>query len=43
MYGERTLPAWLYWTLLTSVWLAVITTIYSGIGYLLAAAKYLRD
>jgi CDP-diacylglycerol---glycerol-3-phosphate 3-phosphatidyltransferase len=33
------LPAWLYWTLHTSVWLAVISTVYSGLEYVWAAAR----
>jgi hypothetical protein len=33
------LPAWLYWTLHGSVWLAVISTVYSGLEYVIAAAK----
>lgn len=37
------LPQWLAWTLPISVWLAVLLTIYSGVGYLFAAAKMLRS
>lgn len=33
------LPVWLYWTLHISVWLAVISTVYSGLEYVVAAAK----
>lgn len=33
------LPTWLYWTLHISVWLAVISTVYSGLEYVVAAAK----
>jgi CDP-diacylglycerol--glycerol-3-phosphate 3-phosphatidyltransferase len=36
------LPPWLFWTMAGSVWLAVLSTIYSGARYLFAAAKYLR-
>jgi CDP-diacylglycerol--glycerol-3-phosphate 3-phosphatidyltransferase len=36
------LPVWLFWTMLVSVWLAVLSTVYSGAGYVLAAAKYLK-
>ncbi len=36
------LPGWLFWTLHISVWLAVLSTIYSGVGYLLTAVKFLR-
>jgi phosphatidylglycerophosphate synthase len=41
--GEETspLPPWLLWSLVVSVWLAVVSTVYSGIGYVIAAAKYL--
>ena len=34
-------PAWLYWTLHVSVWLAVISTVYSGLEYVVAAARIL--
>lgn len=35
------LPVWLYWTLHISVWLAVISTVYSGLEYIVAAARIL--
>jgi len=35
-------PAWLTAALWISVWVAVLSTIYSGVGYVLAAAKYFR-
>jgi CDP-diacylglycerol--glycerol-3-phosphate 3-phosphatidyltransferase len=38
---EAPLPDWLYWTLLVSVWLAVITTVWSGLEYIVAAARIL--
>jgi CDP-diacylglycerol---glycerol-3-phosphate 3-phosphatidyltransferase len=43
--GSRTapLPPWLYWTLHVSVWLAVISTVYSGLEYIVAAVRILRD
>ena len=37
------LPPWLAWTVLLSAWLAVLSTIYSGAGYVIAAAKMLRS
>ena len=42
MHAVDDRPDWLQWSLLVSVWIAVLSTIYSGIGYLLAAAKYFR-
>ena len=36
-----TLPQWLFWTLHISVWLAVISTVYSGLEYIVAAARIL--
>lgn len=39
---QPSLPIWLHWLLLGSVWLAVLSTIYSGVGYLVAAVRYLR-
>jgi CDP-diacylglycerol--glycerol-3-phosphate 3-phosphatidyltransferase len=35
-------PAWLFWTQLVSAWLAVLITVYSGVEYIVAAAKFLR-
>ena len=37
------LENWLKWTLAISVWLAVISTVHSGIGYVLAAWKHVVD
>ena len=41
-YGVRSVPPWLVRSLSISVWLAVLSTIYSGAIYVLAAAKKLR-
>ena len=38
---QDALPTWLIWTLVMSIWLAVISTVQSGIGYIQAAAKAL--
>ena len=35
-------PDWLSWALVLTVWLAILSTIYSGVGYMFAAAKHLR-
>jgi CDP-diacylglycerol--glycerol-3-phosphate 3-phosphatidyltransferase len=35
------LPTWLYYTLHASVWLAIISTVYSGLEYIIAAARIL--
>ncbi len=43
MYAGETLPDWLYWSLHISVWVAVLSTVYSGIAYLFAAGKYFRE
>jgi hypothetical protein len=37
------LPPWLSWSVAAAVWSAVVLTIYSGVGYVAAAIKYLRD
>lgn len=41
--GNRTavLPPWLYWTLHISVWVAVLSTVQSGLEYIVAAARML--
>jgi CDP-diacylglycerol--glycerol-3-phosphate 3-phosphatidyltransferase len=36
------LPVWLVWTMAISIWLAVLSTIQSGFGYIQVAAKSLR-
>lgn len=38
---EAVLPPWLFWTMSISAWVAVLSTIYSGVGYVFAASKYL--
>ena len=35
------LPGWLFWTLHISVWLAVISTVYSGLEYVVVASRIL--
>jgi CDP-diacylglycerol--glycerol-3-phosphate 3-phosphatidyltransferase len=35
------LPDWLFWTLHISVWLALISTVWSGLEYIIAAARIL--
>lgn len=35
-------PEWLVWSLAAAVWLAVASTIYSGVGYIFAAVRILR-
>ncbi|MCO6454652.1 MAG: CDP-diacylglycerol--glycerol-3-phosphate 3-phosphatidyltransferase [Pirellulaceae bacterium] len=46
MVVDRELPAWLnqtlWWTMLVSAWLAVLSTVQSGVGYVLAAIRILR-
>jgi CDP-diacylglycerol--glycerol-3-phosphate 3-phosphatidyltransferase len=37
---EATVPGWLFWTQLLSAWAAVIITVYSGVEYIAAAAKF---
>ena len=41
--GDRdaVLPTWLYWTLHISVWVAVLSTVQSGLEYIVAAARML--
>ena len=41
-YGRDESPAWMIWAVRIFVWVAVISTVQSGLGYLLAAGKYLR-
>jgi CDP-diacylglycerol--glycerol-3-phosphate 3-phosphatidyltransferase len=38
---SEALPFWLYWSLQISVWLAVISTVYSGLEYVVAAVRIL--
>jgi CDP-diacylglycerol--glycerol-3-phosphate 3-phosphatidyltransferase len=43
MYGADGAPDWLHWALPALVWLAVLSTIYSGLEYVFVATKYLLD
>jgi CDP-diacylglycerol--glycerol-3-phosphate 3-phosphatidyltransferase len=43
MRSAESRPPWLEWSLFVAVWIAVLSTIYSGVGYLFAAAKYFRE
>lgn len=36
-------PLWLSWTLFLSVWIAILSTLQSGIEYIFAAAKHFRS
>jgi hypothetical protein len=36
-------PSWLNWTLLAFVWLAILSTIYSGLEYIVVAARFFRQ
>lgn len=41
--GGLAAPWWLRWALVVAVWLAVLSTIQSGVDYVVAAARYLRE
>ena len=41
-YATDAVPQWLRITLLISVWVAVLSTVYSGVGYVSAAARFFR-
>ncbi len=41
-YQDNPIPIWLSSVLFVSVWIALLSTIYSGIGYLIAAGKFFR-
>jgi CDP-diacylglycerol--glycerol-3-phosphate 3-phosphatidyltransferase len=40
MYRPDPLPVWLAWALPTLVWIAVLSTVYSGAGYVIAALRF---
>lgn len=45
-YGDTVpawVPVWLEWTTIGLVWTAVLSTVYSGVVYVLAAVELLRD
>jgi CDP-diacylglycerol--glycerol-3-phosphate 3-phosphatidyltransferase len=41
-YGASPVPGWLDWTLVIFVWLAIVSTVYSGLEYVVVAARFLR-
>jgi CDP-diacylglycerol--glycerol-3-phosphate 3-phosphatidyltransferase len=36
-------PAWLLWSLVVTIWLSVLSTVYSGVGYIFTAVKMVRN
>ncbi|MGD0899441.1 MAG: CDP-diacylglycerol--glycerol-3-phosphate 3-phosphatidyltransferase [Thermoguttaceae bacterium] len=42
-YTKAALPDWIWWTTVISVWAAVVLTVYSGVVYVLAAVRLLRE
>jgi CDP-diacylglycerol--glycerol-3-phosphate 3-phosphatidyltransferase len=36
-------PAWVYWSMIASVWGAVVLTIYSGLAYIVVASRLVRS
>ena len=40
---KTTVPIWIVWLLIASLWSAVLLTVYSGAGYVVAAVKLLRQ
>ena len=41
--GQVETAAWLHWTLFGLAWLAVLSTIQSGLGYVLASVKFFKE
>ena len=41
--GPVETAAWLRWTLFGLAWLAVLSTVQSGLGYVLASAKFFKE
>ncbi|MBI1901724.1 MAG: CDP-diacylglycerol--glycerol-3-phosphate 3-phosphatidyltransferase [Planctomycetia bacterium] len=40
--GKLEMPTWVQVTLVAAIWAAVVTTVYSGIGYIISAVRLLR-
>ncbi len=40
---SATLPQWISWGLVASLWIAIVLTIWSGVGYMQAAWKTIRE
>jgi CDP-diacylglycerol---glycerol-3-phosphate 3-phosphatidyltransferase len=41
--GFQSVPAWIYWTTIISIWAAMALTVYSGAAYVWIAYKLLRE
>ena len=41
--ASETIPVWLHWTVVISVWLSIASTLHSGWLYMIAAAEYLKS
>ncbi len=42
-YGKRAVINWCWWLLVASVWSAMVLTVYSGVVYIRAAVRLLRE
>jgi CDP-diacylglycerol--glycerol-3-phosphate 3-phosphatidyltransferase len=42
-YTTHAAPGWVLWTMIASTWLAVLLTLYSGLQYVYAAARLLKE
>lgn len=42
-WDEKTVPPWLYWTLVVSLWVTILSTLQSGWGYIRAAIRHERE
>jgi CDP-diacylglycerol--glycerol-3-phosphate 3-phosphatidyltransferase len=42
-FGQPPRPVWLEWTVLASIWVAILSTVYSGAVYVLAAVISIRE
>lgn len=43
LQGSESIPTWLSWTVTISVWIAMLSTVQSGVEYIFAAARYFRE
>ena len=40
---DAVLPAWIWWVMIASIWISIVSTIHSGILYIFGAAEFIQQ
>ncbi len=42
-HPDAVLPAWIWWVMIVSIWISIVSTIHSGILYIFGAAEFIQQ